>query len=52
MGWVTHQTIPMILKVGDFHQETMELLVINSPHDQLVLGYNFMIQLYPGELGS
>lgn len=42
-GQVTHQTMPLTLKVGAFHHETMQLLVINSPHDQLVLGYPWHI---------
>lgn len=41
-GWVTHQTIPLTFKVGVLHQEAIQFLVINSPHDKLVLGYPWL----------
>lgn len=41
-GTVTHQTQPLLLQIGALHREDIQLLVIDSPRDRLVLGYPWL----------
>lgn len=41
-GHITHQTLPIKLRVGMFHVEEITLYVISSPRNQVILGYPWL----------
>uniref|UniRef100_A0A9J7ZGW9 Gypsy retrotransposon integrase-like protein 1 n=1 Tax=Cyprinus carpio carpio TaxID=630221 RepID=A0A9J7ZGW9_CYPCA len=41
-GHITHQTLPIKLRVGLFHMEEITLYVISSPRNQVILGYPWL----------
>lgn len=38
-GCITHQTLPIKLRVGLLHTEEISFYVIKSPQNQVILGY-------------
>lgn len=52
IGRVTHSTVPINLHVSGNHSESMQFLLIESPHIPVVLGFSTPYRLghwfYPG----
>uniref|UniRef100_A0A6Q2Y968 Gypsy retrotransposon integrase-like protein 1 n=1 Tax=Esox lucius TaxID=8010 RepID=A0A6Q2Y968_ESOLU len=41
-GYVRHQTEPLDMQVGALHTERIQLLVVSSPHEPVVLGHPWL----------
>ena len=43
IGRITKATIPLRLLISGYHQETVSLLIIDTPHTPVVLGHSWMV---------
>ena len=47
IGRITKPTIPLRLLVSGNHQETISLLIIDTPHSLVILGHPWMVKHNP-----